>query len=529
MTLTLTGLGLGLVLIQSSCTKDFGKYNTNTRVPNDSTLNYDNEGLGAFFPNMEKSVFHTDDYQYQLQQNLNADVFSGYMMSGDPFIGNVNNLNYGIISSGNAGWNSTAFDLGFQQVMAGWNQVQLRAAKTKPDFAAVATIIKVEAMHRVTDIYGPIPYTKFGQGVFSTVYDSQDVIYNAFFTELDGAIKTLNDYVAANPSATPFAPYDYIYGGNYKEWIKFANSLRLRLAIRISMVNPSLAKTQAEKAVSDVGGLMTTNADNAFLQGANGVTFTNPIWICDISYTDIQLGAPMEGYLKGYSDPRLAAEFLPNSKGEFRGIRQGINISANGQYGDASYFTIGQFDKIKWMTSSEVAFLRAEGALRGWNMGGTAQSFYEQGITLSFQQYGLSLGNYLSDASSKQAPYVDLANASNNVPAGSPYLSTITIKWNESDTYQRKLERIITQKWLAGWPDGEEAWAEYRRTSYPVLMPVVINNSQGTIDSKIMIRRMPFPPDEVNTNGAAVIKATALLGGPDNGGTRLWWDLATKN
>lgn len=523
---TLFFAGLGLLLVESSCTKDFKKYNTNPRALNDSTFAYDGENVGGYFPNMEKSVFHTDDYQYQLQQNLNADIYSGYMMSGDPFAGGVNNTNYALV----AGWNQTCFDLGFQQVMAGWYQINLRAAKTRPDLAAVATIIKVEAMHRVTDVYGPIPYTHYGQGVFSTTYDSQQTVYETFFTELDAAITALGSYVKENPNANPFAPYDNIYNGNYKEWLKFANSLRLRLAIRISMVEPTLAKTEAEKSCADPNGLMISNDDNAFLQANNGLTFTNPIWICDISYTDIQMGAPMECYLKGYKDPRVKAEFLPNASGDYRGIRQGVPIGANGDYGQASFFTIGQYDKVKWMTAAETAFNRAEGVLRGWNMGGgSAQSYYEQGIQLSMQQNGVSIGNYLSDATSTEAPYIDLVKASNNVPAGSPYLSTVTIKWDDADTYQRKLERIITQKWLAGWPDGEEAWAEYRRTGYPVLMPVVINNSGGTINSLVEIRRLPFPQDEVNNNGPAVQKAIGLLGGPDNGGTRLWWDLATKN
>jgi hypothetical protein len=242
------------------------------------------------------------------------------------------------------------------------------------------------------------------------------------------------------------------------------------------------------------------------------------------------MGAPMAGFMKGYNDPRVKAEFLPNTSGTYRGIRQGINIGANGDYGQAAFFTIGQYDKIKWMTCAETLFNQAEGVLRGWNMGGgTAQSYYEQGITLSMQQQGVAIGSYLDDATSIEAPYVDLVNPAYNVPAGSPNLSTITIKWNDADTYQRKLERIITQKWLAGWPDGEEAWAEYRRTGYPILIPVAVNNSGGTIDSQLQIRRLPFPQDEVNNNGPAVQKAIQLLGGPDNGGTRLWWDLPVKN
>ncbi|WP_431215537.1 SusD/RagB family nutrient-binding outer membrane lipoprotein [Puia sp. P3] len=86
------------------------------------------------------------------------------------------------------------------------------------------------------------------------------------------------------------------------------------------------------------------------------------------------------------------------------------------------------------------------------------------------------------------------------------------------------LEQIITQKWLALYPDGQEAWTEFRRTGYPKLFPVVVNNSGGTISTTGFIRRINFAQTEKNTNSGAVDAAVQLLGGPDNGGTRLWWD-----
>jgi hypothetical protein len=303
------------------------------------------------------------------------------------------------------------------------------------------------------------------------------------------------------------------------------------------MVDPATAKTQAETAVSDPGGLISTNTDNAYVKAANGVTFTKPLWSVCYEYLDTNLGAPMECYLKGLNDPRLAAYFVANpdtlaatGKSVYHGIRNGIQLDNSSQYAPASKFNMTNTSPIRLMAASEVSFMQAEGVLRGWNMGGgTSQSFYEQGVTLSFAQSNVPLGNYLNDATSTEAPFVDIVRATNSEPAGSPNLSTITIKWNDGDTYQRKLERIITQKWLALWPDGDEAWAEFRRTNYPVLLPVIINASQGTIDTKIMIRRLPFSQKEYQTNAAEVTKAISLLNGPDNGGTRLWWDLATKN
>ncbi len=523
-------LAIGAVLFQSSCTKNFEKYNTNRYNATDSLLKIDGEGLGTFMVPMQLSIFSTTNYLYQLQENLNGDIYSGYMMSGDPFNGGVNNTNYGLVP----GWNTAPFNIGFQNIMSNWLQINKRAAASSPDYLAIANILKVEGMHRVTDVYGPMPYTSFGKGGFNTPYDSQEVIYNTFFTELDFAIKTLTQYIKTYPGVQPFQPYDLVYNGDYKQWLKFANSLKLRLAIRIAMINPALAKTKAEEAVNDPNGLLTTNNDNAFVHPANGVTFTNSLWSITYEYSDINMGAPMECYLKGYNDPRLPAYFKPNSSGQYRGIRNGVAITSTQQYSDASLLNFGTTNAstpIQLMAASEVSFLKAEGALRGWNMGGTSSNFYNQGIALSFDHNGISSGlsNYMNDATSTEAPYTDLASAANNVPAGSPYLSTITIQWDENATYQKKLERIITQKWLSLWPDGEEAWAEFRRTNYPVLMPVVINNSQGTISTTDFIRRLPFSQDEYNNNEVEVTKAVSLLSGPDNGGTRLWWDLKVKN
>ena len=160
-------------------------------------------------------------------------------------------------------------------------------------------------------------------------------------------------------------------------------------------------------------------------------------------------------------------------------------------------------------------------------MGGTAQSFYEQGVKTSFEQYTLGSSDastYLNNNTDTQAPYTDPINAANNVAANSPLLSKTTVKWDEGATTEQKLERIITQKWIAIFPDGQEAWSEFRRTGYPKIFPVVNNQSGGTINTDKQIRRLPFSEDEYKNNNAEVTKAVGLLNGADNGGTKLWWD-----
>ena len=178
------------------------------------------------------------------------------------------------------------------------------------------------------------------------------------------------------------------------------------------------------------------------------------------------------------------------------------------------------------MTSAEVLFLKAEAALRGWSNAGDAKSNYEAGVTASFSQHGVSgVANYLADNTSTPADFVDALNPANNIA----YASDVKIKYNSGGSNEEQLEQIITQKWIAMFPDGQEAWSEFRRTGYPRIFPVMVNNSGGTIDTNIQIRRVNFVQNELNTNGENVETAIGLLGGPDNGGTRLWWDKAGSN
>ena len=173
------------------------------------------------------------------------------------------------------------------------------------------------------------------------------------------------------------------------------------------------------------------------------------------------------------------------------------------------------------MSTSEIYFLRAEGKLRGWNMGtGTAQSLYEEGVAASFEQHGVSgVATYLASTNLPKN-YVDPVAAGNNGTA----VNLVPVKYDASATKKVQLQQIITQKWIANFPEGQEAWSEYRRTGFPKLFPVLVNASAGTIDSALGIRRVNFVDSEKAGNPQGVASALPLLGGPDNGGTRLWWD-----
>jgi hypothetical protein len=321
-----------------------------------------------------------------------------------------------------------------------------------------------------------------------------------------------------------------VYGGSYEKWLQFANSLRLRLALRIVKIDEAKAKTEGEAALANEAGLLSNAADNFSID--IGAT-EHPLNTINNAWGDIRMGAPMESILKGYKDPRLAKYFVPATdsavKGDFKGIRNGIDIDAKTRY--QGYSALITFpSKLQLMTAAEAWFLKAEAAARGWTGAGTAKDNYEAGIKTSFNQYSISEGDantYINDGVRTAAPYTDpkaITAGQNDINTGSPWLSTITIKWNEGDDFEKKLERIVTQKWISMYPDGQEAWSEFRRTGYPKLFPVVINNSGGKISTTVFVRRINIPPDEYLTNPKGVERALKTLNGPDNGGTRLWWD-----
>jgi hypothetical protein len=514
----------------SGCTKNFEDYNKNQYGASNDDLLPDYGLVVGQLKEAQRSIYvYQPAWVTQLQQNLMGDVFSGYMMTPNPFRGNSNNTNYDLVD----GWNLYALNPAYSSaeasVMAPLSSVQQITKSAAPDLYAMSKILQVEAMHRVSDIFGPIMYSKYKiraeDGGYD--YDSQQEAYNNFFKDLNEAITILTPLLKQKSTPT-FTNADMVYGGNYAKWLQFANSLRLRLALRIVKADAAKAKTEGEAALANIGGLLSKADDNF---SVNIGATVHPLNTISGAWQDIRMGAPMESILKGYNDPRLSKYFLPAVDsavaGQFKGIRNGIENDAKTRYQDYSAL-VDLPSKLQLMSAAEAWFLKAEAAARNWVGAGSAKDNYESGITTAFNQYGLDASTYITDAVSKPAPYIDpksITPGQNDVKAGSPWLSTITIKWNDGDAFEKKLERIITQKWICIFPDGQEAWSEFRRTGYPKLFPVVINNSGGKISSTVFIRRINIPPDEYLTNPKGVERALPTLKGPDNGGTRLWWDI----
>lgn len=507
--------GIALLFLIFACTDNFEDINTN-----DTTIPKNQLEATDFFAGMFNNIYQNQPaWSTQLQQNLNGDVYSGYMMPPTGFASNINNMTYALVD----GWNNFPWNVAYSNIMLNAFTIEGISKETNPKLYALSLILKVEAMHRVTDIYGPIVYSRFGENPLVGYYDSQETVYNTFFEELDYAITTLSDSSLPDVPGT-FAATDQAYGGDIDKWVQFANSLRLRLAIRISKVNPSKAQTEGEKSLAHSGGLIDNNTNNFLVDGK----VEHPLATIAASWNDIRMGASMESILTGYEDPRLEKYFEESevSPGEYKGIRIGINADKP-KYQPFSNIgeSIIRTTLIQLMTASEVHFLKAEAALRGWAGAGDAQANYEAGIATSFDQHGVADASYASDNTKVAADYTDPVEAAHNTGA----VSNITIAWDAAASNEVKLEKIITQKWIAMFPDGQEAWSEFRRTGYPKLFPVVNNKSNGEIDTDIQIRRLKFADSDKVANSAEVEKAVSLLGGPDTGGTRLWWDIAGGN
>ncbi|MBO9632419.1 MAG: SusD/RagB family nutrient-binding outer membrane lipoprotein [Chitinophagaceae bacterium] len=523
----------------TGCTRDFQETNTNPAGVKPDVFLADFQAVILPLQNAQRNLVNYINWQYQLQENLNADIYSGYMMSPTPFNGGNNNGNYFMMD----GWNEWILNIAYDGVMqanADFEKFKMEYTSADlTDATAMSKILNVIEMHKAADIFGPVIYTKFGKPNpdLSVDYDTQQGAYKAFFADLDVAVANLKPFVAGTKKVgTAFKKADMIYGGDPVKWLKLANTLRLRLALRIFYADGATAKTEGEKALDPAnGGLLETVADNALVSYGT----ESPIGVIINDWDDIRAGAPLGSFLNGYNDPRLQHLMGPASDaavaGQFIGIRNGVAIDAKARYAGYSkplakaassdYFdkTLG---KAKIATSAEAWFLRAEAALRNWANAGDIQVAYETGIDRSFEEWGAGSATlYKADATSKPAPYVDPKSetaGANNVPAGDPNLSTITIKWNPAGGTEEKLERIITQKWIAVYPDGQEAWSEFRRTHYPKLFPVVVNNSNGQVTG--FIKRLPIPSKFKNSNKTGYDKAIATLGGPDNPGTKVWWD-----
>ena len=363
-----------------------------------------------------------------------------------------------------------------------------------PNAEAVGRIWKAWIYHLVTDLWGDAPYSEaLDVENFTPAYDTQQAIYTAMLSELTAGAALLA------VGGTGFGAGDLIYGNDFAAWRLFANSLRMRLAMRLSGVDAATA--QAEFVAAFNAGGFTSNADNALLQYP-GPPYENPFYENYLVRDDNGVSATMIDTLLSLNDPRLAlyAE-LATEDDVFRGHQNGRIDLPVGQ--SLAWFSrIGNFWRADGqttptaiMTYSEVLFLQAEAAAMGWIAGDPA-ALYTAAIQANMDQY---------DAQGVGPSDAEIAT----------YLAQPAVAYTGMDD-------LYLQKWIALYMNGAEAWAHVRRTGVPALLP----GADFTL-SRLPVR-FSYPDSEESLNNANLAAASTRQGCSTIKCflvERVWWDV----
>ena len=500
-----------LVLLMCNCTGKFEEFNSNQYQP--PVLN-----SRLLFAQLITCMSSTEENPSQRNITFWAGPFGGMLTPTSSWSRSQHFYTYNVDDN----WNKWSVDWYFKNFYPNYFSIE-RFTEGSGHYYALAKIMRVHIMQIIASMQGPLPYTQVQSGQYSVRYDNEETAWKAMMDDLDYSIDVLTSLMNTDSSFNELTTEDRIYQGDYKKWIKFANSLKLRIAIRISNAVPEYAKEKAEEAVAHPYGVMDSNEYDAYdnittTNYKNGLASVN-------SWGEVRANACIVSFMNGYQDPRREAYFTKSSASgdyDYIGVRSGIQGITTDMFSTYSTVKVETKTPMLIFNAAEVAFLRAEGqAVFNFSMGGTAESFYNQGIRLSFEQWGADgVEDYLKDDVNKPTAYTDPAGTNTYQNA----LSNITIKWNDSADKEEKQERIIVQKWIANWQLGNEAWADFRRTGYPKLIPVKENKSGGVVDSEKGARRMPYPLDEFVSNKANVEYAIAnYLHGADNMATDVWW------
>lgn len=501
----------------TGCTKDFEELNTNKNTLTADQL--DASLAGAAFASALYAGIHNGSYSspgvddqgtWGIATGIISSTFVQYMNTGYSTDRNA----FG--SFGERGW------LRFYTVAVPALNNAFIAAKDDAAATAILKIWKVFMFNQMTDHYGPIPYTEAGNGKAIVPYDTQEFIYEDFFKLLDEANATLS--ATSSTTVGLYSVSDRIFNGNVANWRTFGNSLRLRLALRISDVQPDKAKTQAEAAVA--AGVMESNTQSATFK-VSDITPNNLNMI--VNSWGYFMTASMESILKGYNDPRMPKWFAPNADGIYLGKPAGGLQSQFGttKFSPFSAALAGDFQNtkaIEIMMASECYLNRAEGALNGWSMDGNAKSLYETGITLSMNQWGITdataISNYIAGTSTPVVPAITTLYPS--LDLYTPPV-TVSVAWAGTVADQRK--QVTVQKYLALFPESWETWADLRRTDVSVVYPLLNTDNVDAGVGKSLMKRVIYTTNEYSSNRTALLDGITKLGGPDTGGTRLWWDV----
>jgi hypothetical protein len=362
-------------------------------------------------------------------------------------------------------------------------------AGVKANQNAMIDILEVYTYHVLVDVNGDVPYTDALQGreAATPVYDDAATIYEDLFSRLEA------DVAALDNSFDGMGEADVIYHGDIDSWVRFANSLQLRMAMRLADVNPALSESKAEEAV--VRGVFTNQSESASLVYFGITPHVNSVYknMVEAGRRDFVASNTIVDTMNAINDPRRAYYFT-DIDGEYIGGPYGYrNV-----YGQCSHFSEAMLEPdfpAILIDFVEVEFLLAEAAARGYTVGGgTAESYYNDAVTESILAWG------------------------GNIAEANTYLAQAEIGYSTGSTAGDFRKKIGLQKWIALYNRGLEGWAEWRRFDTPVFN--IARNK--TIDDIPM--RMPYPYNEDNLNLANYTAASAAIGG-DLVSTKLFWDI----
>jgi hypothetical protein len=470
---------------------------------------------------------------WQRVKSLHIDLYS--QMLDEVPSGWTNTRNYFV----NDGW-----------TISYWNSVpswvsslntQINQGKDDPNrvnTVALAKIWRVYIQSQACDLFGVMPFPSYKNYVDNPPYVSVKDQYTEFFAELDEAVKMFDPSKGFMNSNE-----DMIFKGDIGLWKKFANSLRLRLALRVSEVDANLCTQQAQAAIA--GGVMESESDDAKCPPSNQG------WGNDYNYTLLWAWGETQHMTTTFEklatniggidwpagvaattkpakiDPRAVVMFNPSSDGLWRGVPPGLHPDNVNQEPNKSSevaimgeFLVGPEGKrnisrpYDVLLFEEVCFLKAEAALRGF-ISGDAKTEYENGVKTSFSRWGVTGADTYLASNDK-----NLAGTSANFD-------------NVDGDGNTKLEKIITQKYLSLFPDVSiEAWSDKRRLNLPRFDvcayrdPAVYGGLPNSItDPRSFIKRVKIPESESVNNAVEYNKGVALMGnGGDRTSTNLWWD-----
>ena len=527
-----------LILLSLVSCSDYDEINTNIYGATDKDTKAGGLEYGAPFQRMQQLVIpigspaKTTGPGNDLQ---NTDLISSGNYIG--YFGNNNNWNGQIEAS----WNfrddrmNYAYKNFYSNIFREWLSIKRSVGDSEnvrdKRVLALANILKIAAWQRATDVFGPIVFINAGKGDINPPLDDQETVYKAMLEELETSVNILKG------GDVLMKDYDAIYDGNVANWVKFGNSLMLRIAVRAHFKDASLASTYIQKAIS--GGVMEVVSDEAKIQNSAKMPLKNSMMPSVNEYDETRMGLTIWAYLKGYNDPRLEKYFTKGvyqNKEDFYAVvptSRSEKVTDSNSPKFASRPNIDDNSPLFWMRTSEVLFLKAEAAL--FNLGGftdsQAKDFYEEGVKMSFQENGIS-GRETTYLNQTRTPQDFTDYWYNNYYGRYSYPisnGNTSPKWDDlkggKNQQEEQLQKIITQKYLAMYPNAVEAWTEYRRTGYPLIMKYADRSAPSRINCPTCFvpERFKYSATEYSTNPNLGKQLPDLLKGEDTGGTQLWW------